>query len=63
MTDRTTDAGPGLGIVEWYVAAVATIAVGLTGVVYVLGDAVIAPSKGVYIAISCALLFIGESGP
>ena len=63
MADRTTDTGSGLGIVEWYVAAVATIAVGLTGLVYVLGNDVVAPSKGIYVAIFCALLFIGESGP
>ncbi|MGZ4773336.1 MAG: putative bifunctional diguanylate cyclase/phosphodiesterase [Ilumatobacteraceae bacterium] len=63
MPDRTTDTGPKNGIVEWYVAAVAVAAVALTCLVYVLGHDIVPPSKGIYVAIFCVLLFIGESGP
>jgi diguanylate cyclase len=49
-------------LVDIYVAVVAVVAVALTGVVFVLtDDGIIPPSKGIYIAIFCGLLFIGET--
>jgi diguanylate cyclase len=49
-------------LVDAYVAAVATLAVALTVLVFVLAkDGIVPPSKGVYVAIFCGLLFIGET--
>ncbi|MEY2399945.1 MAG: hypothetical protein QOJ08_56, partial [Ilumatobacteraceae bacterium] len=49
-------------LVDAYVAAVAIVAVILTGVVFFLAkDGIIPPSNGVYVAIFCGLLFIGET--
>jgi diguanylate cyclase len=49
-------------LVETFVVIVAVVAIGLTGVVYALTSHVLVPpSKGIYIAIFCGLLFIGET--
>ncbi|MEA3184293.1 MAG: hypothetical protein QOJ74_770, partial [Ilumatobacteraceae bacterium] len=63
MPDQATEAVPRHRVVEWYVAAVAAIALGLTGAVVALGHDIVPPSKGIYVAIFCVLLFVGESGP
>lgn len=62
MPDSSINQEPRHRLVEAYVAAVAIVAVALTGVVYALGgDGIVPPSKGVYVAIFCGLLFIGET--
>jgi diguanylate cyclase len=49
-------------LVDAYVATVAVVAVALTILVFVLSeDGIVPPSKGIYVAIFCGLLFIGES--
>lgn len=49
------------GLIDVYVAAVAVVAAGLTALVSVLGGDIVPPSKGVYVAIFCASLFVSES--
>jgi diguanylate cyclase (GGDEF)-like protein len=62
VPDSSINQEPRHRLVEAYVAAVAIVAVALTGVVYALGgDGIVPPSKGVYVAIFCGLLFIGET--
>ncbi len=62
MPDRSTKQESRHRLVEAFVATVAAVAVGLTGVVYALtSHALVPPSKGIYIAIFCGLLFIGET--
>ncbi len=49
-------------VVDVFVGSVALVAIALTVLVYLNGaDSIVPPSKGVYVAIFCALLFIGES--
>ena len=48
--------------VDLYVAAVAVISIALTVVVFALGrDGIVPPGEGIYVAIFCGLLFIGET--
>jgi diguanylate cyclase (GGDEF)-like protein len=48
--------------VDVFVGSVALIAIALTFLVYLNGDnSIVPPSKGVYVAIFCGLLFIGET--
>ncbi len=62
MPDSSTKQDSRHRIVDAYVATVAVVAVGLTGVVYALSkDGIVPPSMGIYIAIFCGLLFIGET--
>ena len=62
MPDSSINEDPRHRLVEAYVAAVAMLAVALTAVVFVLGeDHIVPPSKSVYVAIFCGLLFIGET--
>ena len=62
MPDSSTNHDSRRRLVDAYVAAVAIVAVGLTGLVYALGPSgVIPPSQGIYVAIFCGLLFIGET--
>jgi diguanylate cyclase (GGDEF)-like protein len=62
VPDSSINQDPRHRLVEAYVAAVAIIAVALTGVVFALGSGgIVPPSKGVYVAIFCGLLFIGET--
>ena len=62
MPDSSINQEPRHRLVEAYVAAVAIVAVALTGIVFALGrDGIVPPSKGVYVAIFCGLLFIGET--
>ena len=49
-------------LVDGYIAIVAVVALGLTGLIYILQDGrIVPPSKLVYIAVFCGLLFIGEA--
>ena len=49
-------------VVDVFVGSVALVAVALTVLVYLNGDdSIVPPSKGVYVAIFCGLLFIGET--
>jgi diguanylate cyclase len=49
-------------LVDVYVGIVALVAVTLTALVFALSkDGIVPPSKGIYVAIFCGLLFIGES--
>ncbi len=62
MPDNSINQDSRHRLVDAYVAAVATLAVALTLVVFILeNDGIIPPSKGVYVAIFCGLLFIGET--
>ena len=62
MADSSTNQDSRHRLVDAYVATVAAFAVGLTIVVFALSkDGIVPPSKGIYVAIFCGLLFIGES--
>jgi diguanylate cyclase (GGDEF)-like protein len=62
VPDSSINQDPRHRLVDVYVAAVAVVAVALTGVVFALGrGGIVPPSKGVYVAIFCGLLFIGET--
>ncbi len=62
MPDNSTNHDSRHRLVDVFVASVAVAAVVLTILVYVLSkQAIVPPSKGLYIGIFCGLLFIGES--
>ncbi len=62
MPDCSTNKDSRHRVVDAYVGVVAIVALALTGLVYALGpDEVIPPSNGIYVAIFCGLLFIGET--
>jgi diguanylate cyclase (GGDEF)-like protein len=62
VTESSTNQDSKHRLVDAYVAAVAVVAVVLTAVVFVLTkDTIIPSSNGVYVAIFCGLLFIGET--
>ncbi len=62
MTESSTHHDQGRRLVDAFVTAVAVVAVTLTVLVYVLGrPTIVPPSQGIYVAIFCALLFIGET--
>ncbi len=62
MPDSSTNYDSRRRLVGAYVTSVAIVAVGLTILVYTLGrPGIIPPSQGIYVAIFCGLLFIGET--
>ena len=62
MPDSSTNQDSRHRLVDIYVTAVAVAAVVLTILVYELSkQAIVPPSKGLYIGIFCGLLFIGET--
>ena len=62
MPDSSTNQDSRHRLVDIYVTAVAVAAVVLTILVYALSkQAIVPPSKGLYIGIFCGLLFIGET--
>ncbi len=62
MLDSSTNKDSKHRVVDAYVAAVAIVALALTFLVYALGQhGIVPPSKGIYVAIFCGLLFIGET--
>ena len=62
MSDGATNSDSSNRLVDLYVASVAAVALALTGwVFYLQRDNIVPPSKGIYVAIFCVLLFIGET--
>ncbi|MEP7201439.1 MAG: bifunctional diguanylate cyclase/phosphodiesterase [Ilumatobacteraceae bacterium] len=62
MPDSSSNQDSKHRLVDAFVTAVAFVAIALTILVYLNGgDSVVPPSKGVYVAIFCGLLFIGET--
>ena len=62
MPDSALAHDPRHRLVDAYVAMVAVAAVALTCIVFALGTReIVPPGKGIYVAIFCGLLFIGET--
>jgi diguanylate cyclase (GGDEF)-like protein len=62
VTESSTDNKVRRWLLDAYVALVALVAGGLTAVVYTLQPSGLVPQgKGIYVAVFCSLLFIGET--
>ena len=61
MNARQLSNHPTQQVLNAYIALVAVVALWLTTLVWVLEEAIVAPGKGVYVAIFIVLLFVGET--